>query len=145
MIPAMTIIDVPHGQSGGESFFTDIVPLSHREVLQLLAGMEAVTRRLARLPAGGAAALQLGAATAAFRRRLAPGALCPKEAALDLAAELLSIADRLMSDHRCLEGFAVEGVQGRLVEALVGSGRDLEATTGGAAPGTASGSVGGDG
>jgi hypothetical protein len=59
---------------------------------------------------------------------------CHKEAVLDLAAELLPIADRLMSDQRSLEAFAVEGVQGRLVEALVGSGPDIDAATGVTAP-----------
>jgi hypothetical protein len=131
----VTFIDGPKGSSGSESFFTETVCFSHGEILELLSGIGAVCHRLARGSAQcRATGRRLEAVTAAFRSRLAPGMPCHKEAVLDLAAELLPIADRLMSDQRSLEAFAVEGVQGRLVEALVGSGPDIDAATGVTAP-----------
>lgn len=41
----------------------------------------------------------------------------------DLAATLLEVADDLARRGRHLEAFALEGVQGRLMEEIVGSGR----------------------
>lgn len=42
--------------------------------------------------------------------------------ALDLAAELVELADRLHCSGHVVEAFALEGVEGRLLEALVGAG-----------------------
>lgn len=46
----------------------------------------------------------------------------PRSAALDLAAELLEIADRMHAAGHLLEAFALEGIEGLLLEALVAPG-----------------------
>jgi hypothetical protein len=118
------------GAASSESFFADRVRFTHREILEMLSGIGAVRQRLRRGSAASrATGSRLEAAASAFHSQVVPDAPCPKEAVLDLAAELLPIADCLMSEHRSLDAFAVEGVQGRLVEALVGSGHDRDAAT----------------
>jgi hypothetical protein len=47
-------------------------------------------------------------------------------AALDVAAALVELADRLHRAGHVIEAFALEGIEGRLIEALVGAGpRDV--------------------
>jgi hypothetical protein len=125
--PSEPLTDRP-GERG--SFFTDRVRFSHREIIELRSGIGAVRQRLASGSAEcRATGSRLEAAASAFDSRVIADMPCPKDAVLDLAAELLPIADCLMSDHRSLDAFAVEGVQGRLVEALVGSGNDSDSAS----------------
>ena len=56
------------------------------------------------------------------RRDIVGRALVERTSAIDLAAALVECADELHREGCFLEGFAVEGIEGRLVESLLGSG-----------------------
>jgi hypothetical protein len=52
-----------------------------------------------------------------------PSLTVGRERALDLAAGLLELADALRAAGMVLEGLALEGLQARLLEGLIGAGR----------------------
>lgn len=58
------------------------------------------------------------------RRDRVGRALVPRDAAIDVAAELVECADELVRSGCVLEAFAFEGIEGRIIESLVGSGTD---------------------
>lgn len=92
------------------------------------AGLVVIRKLRKRLRRGGARDELLGYVSQALWSRLA-GAACGggpvvlgKEAALDVAAGLLVAADALHATGRHLEAFALEGLQGRVMEAALGPG-----------------------
>ncbi len=118
--PQMTLIE---GGTGRHMTSFEPSILLGRDPLAVTRAVEEVALSLAGRVAGqsriitrvGLLACEMHGAQASFLP-------VEKERALDWAAELLAIADALRSEGASMEALALEGVQGRLLEALTGAG-----------------------
>src|SRR5579863_1609711 len=107
---------------GRTAAFPRLVELGDRERALLFSVLDKVARAVGHHVADPTAGPRIAAAGAAFRRRLVPGEPVVLDAVLDLAAELLEVADTLLTAGHDLEALALEGVSGRLTERLLGAG-----------------------
>lgn len=102
--------------------FPRSIELDDGERTLLFSVLDRVARAVGQRAPRGDEGTRVARAGAAFRRRLAPGGPVELEAVLDLAAELLEVADELLATGLEVEALALEGVGGRLTERLVGCG-----------------------
>lgn len=102
--------------------FRTVVVLPARDVSSMVAALDQLSGGPPALPPRIAAGVR--AAAGELRSSLPAHGVtdvfeCPKERALDIAALLLDAATTLQLEGRHLAAFALEGVEGRLLESLV--------------------------
>jgi hypothetical protein len=108
--------------AGRTAVFPSLVELGECEIALLFSVLDKVARAAGHHAPAAAAGARIAGAGAAFRQRLVPGEPVLLDALLDLAAELLEVADLLVAAGLDLEALALEGVGGRLTERLLGAG-----------------------
>ena len=125
----------PDPKPGRQSPFAPATELHLVDADRALAALfEAIAK--VGLGAGAAAAIRLrvlaGCAVEALgaRRDSHGRALVGRLSAIDLAAEMLECADEVARAGFVLEAFALEGIEGRLIESLLGSGPALKEAPG---------------
>jgi hypothetical protein len=121
-------------KNGGADIFEDAAELRPEDGARLVAALSVVSGarlRFGRSTPSHDARSAVARATARMTDALAAPALrgaaqdrwsLPRSAALDFAAELVELSEQL---HRCghvVEAFALEGIEARVVEALLGGG-----------------------
>jgi hypothetical protein len=129
------LADAPADGVGGRipgSPFRGELALGRQESAVLFEVLERVSRSSRVTMTEPAMSERVARAGAVFGSQLAPPVgtaaigprVAPRSAVLDLAAELLELTDALIDAGLPVEALALEGVEGRLVEALVGAGSD---------------------
>jgi len=105
---------------GSRALFAETAWLTRNEVAEILGALEQLARELAsRLLVPGFERLTNSIASGLGRGPLRGPVGLSKDVVLDLAAELLSLADALRSEGCYASVFALEGIEARLIAALI--------------------------
>ncbi len=106
-----------YGNLGTRAIFAATAWLPGDEVVEVLGAFGQLAGETA--PAPGLACLTRRVALELASPVLGARVRVSKEVVLDLAAELLSLADAMRADGRYATGFALEGIEARLIAALI--------------------------
>lgn len=126
----MTIRD-DHTDHARPAAFPATVPLAAKPARVLFSVLDKVARAAGDAGTDPVPGARVALAGVAFRRHVERGRPVAVDAVLDLAAELLEVADELLARGQDLEALALEGLAGRLTELLVGAGPDEGTPLGG--------------
>ncbi len=127
-----------------EVAFAEVAWLSQSDATQLVGAIGQLEAKVARwVPGPDFGRLAYRIASGLVRAPVHDLVGVGKELALDSAAELLALADVLHAEGRFETGFALEGIAGRLIEALIAT-EAPGAGPAGAAPAAAPRQRGGD-
>lgn len=109
----------PVGGRGGAGAFAEAVWLPERQASQLVAAIGQLEPEIARWAAPEFRRQACRIAHELAGAPVAGSVALGKEAVLDVVAELVELAEVLQARHRYATALALEGIAGRLIEALV--------------------------